>query len=118
MSLTLNLIGVRIEKTEVYQGKNYTVVAAPAPDAFSYPSRFRLTSEKPIGNVGNFMDIDCTIRGVVRPKTFLDRNTGQQRSYDESDVYFEVFAARHHEPVSSEPIKTVLPAGVKSSLAP
>lgn len=98
MSVTVNLIGVRVEKTEMYQGKHYTVVAAPAPDAFSHPSKYRVTSDRQIGAVGNVLDITCTMRGVVRPKSYVDRSTGQQKAYDECDVYFDVFGVNPHNP--------------------
>lgn len=98
MSVTVQLIGVRVEKTEFYQGKHYTVVAAPAPDAFSFPSKYRVTSDKQIGANGNVLDITCTMRGVVRPKNYVDKNTGQQKSYDECDVYFDVFGCVPHVP--------------------
>ena len=96
MSVTVKFSGVRIEKSEFYQQKHYTVSAAPAPDAFSFPSKYRVTSEKPLGNQGTVLDVECTMRGVVRPKTFLDRNTGQQKTYDESDVYFDVQHSQLH----------------------
>lgn len=96
MSVTVKFSGVRIEKSEFYQQKHYTVLAAPAPDAFSFPSKYRVTSEKPLGNQGTVLDVECTMRGVVRPKSFVDKQTGQQKSYDECDVYFDVTDSRLH----------------------
>lgn len=96
MSVTVNLVGVRIEKSEFFQNKQYTVVAAPAPDVFSFPSKYRVTSDKPIGNVGSVLDLQCTMKGVVRPKTYKDKETGQQKQYDECDVYFDVFGVQQH----------------------
>jgi len=90
MSVLVKFNGVRIEKGEFYQGKQYTVVSAPAPDAFSHPSRYRITSDQQLGQVGQLIDIEATMRGVVRGKSFTDKNTGQVRHYDECDVYFDV----------------------------
>lgn len=103
MSVTVKLSGVRIEKSEFYQQKHYTVLAAPAPDAFSFPSKYRVTSEKPLGNAGTVLDVECSMRGVVRPKSFVDKQTGQQKSYDECDVYFDVLSSQLH--VAAEPLK-------------
>lgn len=98
MSVTVNLIGVRIEKTEFFQNKQYSVVAAPAPDAFSFPSKYRVTSDKPIGNVGALLDLQCTMKGVVKLKSYKDKETGQTKNYDECDVYFDVFGVNQHVP--------------------
>lgn len=94
MSITVNLKGVRIEKTEFWQGKQYTVVSAPAPDAFSHPSKFRLSSDNPLGQIGSLIDVDCSLRGVVVQKAYLDKNTGQQKIIDNASTYFDVFAVR------------------------
>ena len=98
MSVTVNLKGVRIEKTEFFQGKQYTVVSSPAPDAFSHPSKYRLTSDQPLGQVNQLVDVDVTARGIVVPKQFIDKNTGQQKTYDNASVFFDVFAVRPHQP--------------------
>jgi|GEM_PF-4983404 len=97
MSISVNFKGVRIEKTEFFQGKQYTVVSSPAPDAFSHPSKYRLTSDQPLGQAGNLIDVDATARGIVVPKPFVDKNTGQQKSYDNASVFFDVFAFRPHQ---------------------
>jgi len=89
MSITVNLKGVRIEKTEFWQGKQYTVVSAPAPDAFSHPSKFRLSSDNPLGQIGSLIDVDCSLRGVVVQKAYLDKNTGQQKMIDNASTYFD-----------------------------
>jgi hypothetical protein len=99
------LTGVRVEKSEFYQQKHYTVVASPAPDAFSFPSKFRVTSDKPIANVGSVMDLQLSMRGVVRPKSFVDKQTGQQKSYDECDVYFDVVSAAFHDANGQKALK-------------
>lgn len=101
MSATVNFIGARIDSSEFYNQKMYTVVSTPAPDAFSHPSKYRVTSDKAIGNVGAVVDIDCTMRGMVRPKNYTDKQTGQPKTYVETDVYFDVYAVRpHQQPVT------------------
>lgn len=97
MSANVNFIGARIDSSEFYKEKTYTTVSTPAPDQFSHPSKYRVTSEKPIGNVGAVVDIDCTMRGMVRPKNYKDKDTGQPKTYIETDVYFDVYAVRVHQ---------------------
>lgn len=98
MQLILN--GVRVEKSEVYNGKTFTVVAAPAPDAFSHPSKFRVSSGGQIGRVGDVLDLTVGVSGVVKAKSFFDRSTGQQKSFDESSVFFEVQNFKPHQSTS------------------
>lgn len=90
MSMNLKLNGVRIESSEFYSGKTYTIVSAPAPDAFSHPSRFKVQSQQAIGGTGQFVDLDVTVSGMVRVKNYQDKQTGQQKTFNESDVFFEV----------------------------
>jgi hypothetical protein len=101
MSVKLKFIGVRIEKTEFYSGKNYTVVSSPAPDEFSHPSRFRLQSQHPLGNVGTRLDVVVNVSGIVRTKNFTDKQTHQQKQFDEASVYFDVehFAVHQNQPI-------------------
>ena len=104
MSVTVKFTGVRLEKSEFYQQKHYTVLSAPAPDAFSFPSKYRVTSDRALGNPGMLLDVECTLRGVVRPKSFTDKQTGQIKNYDECDVYFDVInSAVHVPPVETQP---------------
>lgn len=83
----------RIEKSEAFNGKIYTVVSVAAADAFSHPSRYRLQSMSQLGNTGNMIDVTCNLSGMVRHKTFFDKNTGQQRGFDEASVFFDVVTA-------------------------
>ena len=98
MSAIVNFIGARIDSSEFYNQKMYTIISTPAPDAFSHPSKYRVTSDKTIGNTGAVLDIDCTLRGMVRPKNYTDKATGQPKTYIETDVYFDVYAVRPHVP--------------------
>ena len=101
--MQLNLTGVRVEKSEVYNGKTFTVVAAPAPDAFSHPSKFRVSSNGQIGRVGELIDLSLVVSGVVKPKSFFDKSSGQQKFFDESSVYLEVQNYKQHVPAA--PVK-------------
>jgi hypothetical protein len=112
MSATVNFIGARIDSAEVYNNKMYTVVSTPAPDQFSHPSKYRVTSDKAIGVTGALVDIDCTMRGMVRSKNYKDTNTGQQKTYIETDVYFDVYAVRLHAPQQQQSL-TQIPENIK-----
>lgn len=98
MQSQLTLSGVRIETSEFYSGKNYTIVSAPAPDAFSHPSRFKIQSQQVIGGQGQFIDVVLNVSGMVRVKNFQDKNTGQQKVFNESDVYLEVVSFKQATP--------------------
>jgi len=87
--MQIQMQGVRIEKTEFYAGKNYTVVAMPAADAFSFPSKYRLQSVMPLGQVGTFIDATVNMQGIVKSKPIIDRQTGQQRIFDDANVLLE-----------------------------
>lgn len=88
--------GCRIEKMEQYNGKFYTIVGVPAPDAFSHPSKYRLQSQNQIGQFGQLVDVQCNMQGIVKEKKFIDRNTGQQKSFDETTVLFDVVSFQPH----------------------
>lgn len=94
MSNNLALKNVRIDSSEFYSGKTYTIVSAPAPDAFSHPSRFKVQSVQPIGGNGQFVDLEIAVSGMVRVKNYQDKNTGQQKTFNESDVFLEVLNAK------------------------
>jgi hypothetical protein len=98
MSVAIKFIGVRVEKTEFWKGKQYTVISSPAPDAFTHPAKFRVMSDQPIGNMGTILDLSCTLRGSVFPKQYTDKNTGQIRNYDEASTYIEVNGVTAHAP--------------------
>lgn len=95
--MQVQLQGCRIEKAEVYNGKTYTVVAAPAPDQFSHPSRYRLQSMGQLGQIGSFIDATCNMQGIVKTKSYFDRQTGQNKQFDETTVLFEVVNAQPHQ---------------------
>lgn len=90
--------GARIEKAEPYNGKVYTVVTVPAADTLSHPSKYKLQSAGQLGQVGTFIDAKCNMQGVVRTKSYFDKQNGQQRYFDESNVMFDVVSAQPHQP--------------------
>lgn len=96
--MQVQFTGCRIEKAEVYNGKTYSVVAVPAPDQFSHPSRYRLQSAGQIGQIGGFVDVTCNMQGIVKNKSYFDRQTGQNKQFDETTVLFEVVNSVPHQP--------------------
>lgn len=105
--MQVTFTGCRIEKSEVYNGKTYTVVGVPAPDQFSHPSKYRVQSMGQLGNVGTLIDVTCNIQGIVKTKSYFDRNTGQNRQFDESTVLFEVVNAQPHQ-AKPQPVKAAV----------
>lgn len=89
--------GCRIERSEQYNGKYYTVVGVPAPDQFSHPSKYRLQSGMMLGQPGNFIDVQCNMQGIVKAKSYFDRNSGQNKSFDDTSVLFEVTGVQPHQ---------------------
>ena len=82
----------RIDKTHFntdYQ-KHYTIVSTPAPDQFSKPSIFRLTSETPLGSVGDTIEADVELSGYVRHEKYRDKNTNEMKVYDKAVTYLNV----------------------------
>ena len=55
----------RIDRFDVYEGKHYTEVIIPAADEYSNPSRVKVVSTRSLGNVGQPVTVDCSIRGYV-----------------------------------------------------
>lgn len=84
----------RIDHVEFHNGKHFTVVTTPAPDEFSHPSRFKLQSQNPIGQQGQTVDFTGFLTGTVRPKQYIDKQTGMQKIYQEADVYINVVASQ------------------------
>lgn len=95
--MQVQFTGCRIEKMEQYNGKFYTIVGVPAPDSFSHPSKYRLQSVQQIGQFGQLIDATCNMQGIVKTKSFTDRNSGQQKQFDESTVLFDVVSHQPHQ---------------------
>lgn len=85
--LAFTFFGARIDFFEQHNGKFFTVITMPAPDAFSHPSRYKLSSDRVIGQQGMVMDVQVELSGMVRQRNYFDKQTGQQKSFQEADVY-------------------------------
>lgn len=96
--MQVQFTGCRIEKMEQYNGKVYTVVGVPAPDAFSHPSKYRLQSASKLGEFGQLIDVTANMQGIVKTKTYFDPKSNQQKSFDETNVLFDVTAYGVHTP--------------------
>lgn len=94
--LKLTFFGARIDSAEQHNGKFYTVITMPAPDAFSHPSKFKLTSAGQIGPVNSVVDVQVVISGMVRQRNYFDKQTGHQKSFQEPDVFLNVVSATPH----------------------
>ena len=69
----------KINQTEMHKQKHYTEVILPAADAFSHPSTVKVVSTAPLGNVGQSITVECTLRGFVRTFQIQKGNrAGQQ----------------------------------------
>lgn len=101
MSMQFNMLA-RIESSEFYNNRYFTVVTTPAPDAYSHPSKFKVTSPQPIGQPHQTFELTCQVSGVVREKSFRDKTTGQNKVFNEADVYLEVVNSKLHVPPVSK----------------
>ncbi len=113
--MRLDFIGVRIEKSEFYAGKHYTIVAMPAPDAFSFPSKYKLQSDFPLGQPGTFIDCNITMQGIVKNKQIAGNNGAPARSFDDATVLLACTGYQIHQPAQNNPVaanNSTLPEGV------
>lgn len=102
--LHTTLIG-RIDFAELHNGRFYTVVTTPAPDAYSHPSRFKLQSAQQIGQLGQTFEFSLDVSGIVREKPYQDKNTGMRKTFYESDVYLNVVSFKPYVMPSQQPNK-------------
>lgn len=70
--------------------KYYTIVSTPAPDEFSMPSSFRLTSAQSLGNVGDKINAKIALSGYVRQKKYKDNKTGEMKDFTDCNTYLNV----------------------------
>lgn len=80
----------RIDSAEQHNGRYYTVVTTPAPDQFSHPSRFKVGSQQPIGTPGQHIQATVSVRGIVREKSYRDKNTGMMKTFNEDSIFLDV----------------------------
>jgi len=103
--LAFTFFGARIDFSEFHSGKHFTVITMPAADSFSHPTRYKLSSVNPIGNPGLVVDVQVAISGIVREKRYPDKQTGQMKTYQEADVFFNVIGSAP----SSQPVQNSAP---------
>lgn len=96
----------RIDLAEFHNGRHYTVVTTPAPDAFSHPRRFKLQSDFPLGTSGTSIECTVEVSGIVRERKYVDKSNGQPRTFQEADVYLNVS--------NFKPVAAVQPATSKA----
>ena len=71
-------------------GKTYSEVILPAPDAYSKPSTVKVESRQPLGNVGQEVDVICHINSFVSTfSTNQDKANGRgERSGRDTKTWF------------------------------
>lgn len=79
----------RIDTSEIYNNRHTTVVTTPAPDSYSQPSSFKVFSDSALGAIGNEVELDVSVRGFVREKRYKDKNTGQEKVFQEDNVFLD-----------------------------
>lgn len=85
------MIAGRVEDYRAHEGAIFTVVAIPAPDAFSMPGVVEIRSADPLGAVGQMVDVRCKVSGYPgKPFTVVDEKTGRNRSVRRVNVTLEV----------------------------
>jgi hypothetical protein len=91
----------RIDFSEFHNNRHYTVVTTPAPDAFSHPARFKLQSDQPLGAPQQEVEVTVAVSGIVREKSYRDKNTGVPKTFHEADVYLNVIKAQAKQSAKS-----------------
>lgn len=56
----------RIESSRSYEGKRYTHVLTPAPDAYSRPQLLEVRSKGKLGDKGDEISVSCVLGGFQR----------------------------------------------------
>jgi hypothetical protein len=77
MPMRVLIVG-RIEARKRFDGKSYTQVMTPAPDAYSRPQLVEIRSKAAIGDKGEEVSLSCTLGGFQR-KAYetKDKTTGE-----------------------------------------
>jgi hypothetical protein len=72
------LVKGRIEKSRLYEGKRYSQIITPAPDAYSRPQIVEVRSKSRLGDVGDEVTVACVLGGFSRkPYRVTDKQTGE-----------------------------------------
>lgn len=97
----------KIDHTEFYNGNYITIITTPAPDAYSKPESFKLRSPNQLGAVGSEIAVTVSVRGYVRKKPYVDKSTGQQKTYWEENVFMDAtLATSKPQPATPRQAKT------------
>jgi hypothetical protein len=80
----------RIDSSEFHNDRYTTQVTTPAPDNYSQPSSFKLSSSKELGPVKGEITVMVSVRGFIKHKPYKDKNTGQNKVFHEANVFLDV----------------------------
>lgn len=69
----------RVEAFRRHEGKFYTEIRCPAPDAYSSPSTVEVRSDEKLGEKAEDVTVRCRLSGFGRTSTITDRTTGEQK---------------------------------------
>lgn len=80
----------RLDYCEQNQGSHYHNITVPAHDAYSKPQSFKFKANQQLGNIGQEIEVFLKVSGFVQQKNWTDPKTGQNRSFQDGKVFFEV----------------------------
>ncbi len=99
--MKLQLTG-RIENAKNLNGNIQTIIATPAPDAYSKPQSFLLRSKTQLGNPGQEVTVNVALNGFVKLKPFQNKQTGMQDEFWEGNTFLDAELA---QPQAAKPVK-------------
>lgn len=79
----------RIQNAKVINGNVQTILATPAPDPYSQPQTYLLRSKAQLGQVGQEIHVLADLRGFVRLKNFVNKQTGMQDEFWEGNIFLD-----------------------------
>ena len=72
------LVRGRLEKSRLYEGKRYSQIITPAPDAYSRPQIVEVRSKGRLGDISDEVSVSCVLGGFSRkPYKVADKQTGE-----------------------------------------
>lgn len=78
-ALVTLVVGKLLEQRR-HEGSYYSVIVAPAPDAYSQPVPLEVRSDRSLGAQGEMVSVNCQVGGVRgRHYELQDKNTGEVR---------------------------------------
>jgi hypothetical protein len=78
LSLMQVVVRGRLEKARSYEGKRYSQILTPAPDAYSRPQIVEVRSKNRLGDVGDEVTVTCKLGGFSRkPYKVTDKQSGE-----------------------------------------